>query len=57
VLSECTFLNPILLNKLHDKHYVLSAICVNLFALELMIYDDDCDGDGGSGIILVVNQI
>ena len=34
---------------------MLSAICVNLFALEVMIYDGDCDG--GSGIILAVNQI
>lgn len=49
MLSQCTFLNLVLINKLHDKHYVLSAIRGNLFALELLICDGD--GDGGSGIL------
>ena len=51
MLSQCTFLNLVLINKLHDKHYVLSAIRGNLFALELLICDGDGDGDGGSGIL------
>jgi hypothetical protein len=57
--SLLCFLNVISLtlivpNKLHDNHYVLSVICVNLFALELLLYDDD--GVRGSDVLLFVSK-